>query len=255
MRLLAASIFPAALITVGLLVSVQLGGNWTWLAAAFVLALVAGLVVGLLEYRGPGPVDAEVLRAHLAAGREAELETHLREAADRRDAMRRWGARVQLVELLLAQRRTADAAVEMDAETMPVPAALRASVALCRAELRALAGEPDEALLQEIVSERHAAVQAVGAAARNLVEPAWCGVQGLVLCRMGRYRDAEPLLATGVDHLAHRASHVIYVVHHARALEALGDDLGARDAFDRAARAFPGSPYGHESRRWVELHP
>lgn len=255
MRLLAASIFPATLIAVGLLVSMQLGGSWTWLAIAFLLALVAGLTVGLLEYRGPGPVDAEVLRAHLAAGREAELETHLREAADRRDAMRRWGARVQLVELLLASRRSVDAAVELDAESTPVPAALRASVALCRAEVRALSGDPDEALLQEIVSERHAAVKAAGAARRSLVEPAWCGVQGIVLCRMGRYTDAEPLLATAVDHLAHRPSHVIYVVLHARALEALGDDLGARDAFDRAARAFPGSPYGQESRRWVELHP
>ncbi len=131
-RLVAASLFPAALITVGLLVSVQLGGNWTWLAAAFVLALVAGLVVGLLEYRGPGPVDVEVMRAHLSAGREAELETHLREAADRRDAQRRWGARIQLVELLLAERRTADAAVELDAESTPVPAVLAASAALCR---------------------------------------------------------------------------------------------------------------------------
>ncbi len=233
--------------------------SWTswllYLGLLFGLGLLAGLVVALFESRPQGPMDADALRRALSGGRELEVEQALRRRTSDTDAHRGWVVRCQLTELLLAQGRYAEARSTMESATLPVPDLIRGHVAFTRVELDALTRPADEALLNEIVHERHTALQGLEGAHREEMERAWAGLQGLCLSRMGRASDAVPLLAASLGLLRHRPTHVVFLFHLAEAQEQSGELDRARENYDYARKEFPGSSFGshaHERLREIE---
>jgi len=222
---------------------------WRTLAWAGVGLLGAGLAAWVWA-RGaptPGPWSGSKLSRALAEGREAEVEASLQEAI--RDGGRAASAmaRFQLVELLLAMAREEDARrVVATADEIPVTVATLH--ALTRAELAVLTRRPDDALLQEIVADRHAAIHRANGQIREVLQGLWGGVIGVCLVRMGRHSEALAMLESAAMVVDRRPTQIVYAFHLALARERVGDPIGARLEYERATRVFPASPWAAKAR-------
>jgi tetratricopeptide (TPR) repeat protein len=222
---------------------------WRALAWAGLGLFGAGLVAWVWSRgeRSPGPWPGSKLARALAEGREGEVEASLhlaiREAGRAASAI----ARVQLVELLLALSREEEART-VAATAGEVPATAGALHALSRAELAVLTRRPDDALLQEIVADRHSAIHRMEGQVREVLQGLWGGVIGVCLVRMGRHAEALGLLESAVLVVDRRPTQIVYAFHLALARERVGDLIGARLDYERAARVFPTSPWAAKAR-------
>lgn len=222
---------------------------WRTLAWAGLGLLGAG-VVAWVWTRGeptPGPWPGAKLARALAEGREGEVESSLHAAVREAGKAASAVARFQLVELLLAMARDEEART-VAAAVGEVPAAVASLHALTRAELAVLTRRPDDALLQEVVADRHSAVHREKGDVREVLQGLWGGVIGVCLVRMGRHGEALSMLESAVLIVDRRPTQIVYVFHLALARERVGDLIGARLDYERAGRLFPASPWAAKAR-------
>ncbi|MFO0634339.1 MAG: hypothetical protein U0168_15950 [Nannocystaceae bacterium] len=198
--------------------------------------------------------EAEHMRLAIAAGQHRELEDNLRkqlalvEAGEAVSAEREWLARAQLGGLLVAEWRLDEAREIYGTEHDPRSPHLAALAAFGRHELSVLTEDPDEERLQMIRDDRDTCLQHVPAPFRSDVERAWQAVEGLCLVRMGRAREALPLLEAGTTALEYSPALVVYLFHLAQAYEHCGERQLAQSRYEQAMHAFPGTRLASDAR-------
>jgi hypothetical protein len=158
---------------------------------------------------------AENLRHAIATGQQREIEMNLRKqlalaaAGEAVSIERQWLARAQLGGLLVAEWRLDEARQIYGADDSGLSPHLQALANFGRHELAILTGSPDEARLQGIREDRDACLRHVPPRYRDLVADAWRALEGLCLVRMGRAREASPLLERGLNSLAYNPARVV----------------------------------------------
>ncbi|NVB37960.1 tetratricopeptide repeat protein [Pseudenhygromyxa sp. WMMC2535] len=197
---------------------------------------------------------AENLRHAIATGQQREIEMSLRkqlalaEAGEAVSVERQWLARAQLGGLLVAEWRLDEARAIYGADDAGLSSHLQALANFGRHELALLSGSPDDGLLETIRSDRDACLQHVPPRYRELVTDAWRALEGLCLVRMGRAREAAPLLERGLSSLAYNPARVVYLYHLGQAYEHLGERQLAAEAYEEATKAFPGTRLASEAK-------
>lgn len=78
----------------------------------------------------------------------------------------------------------------------------------------------------------------------------WGALEGLCLIRMGRAREAIPLLERGLKSLdlEYSPARVVYLFHLGQAYEAVGERQLASARYEEAMAAFPGTRLASEAR-------
>jgi tetratricopeptide (TPR) repeat protein len=207
--------------------------------------------------------EAETLRHAIASGQHRGLEDRLRRElalADAGEAVsleRQWLARAQLGGLMVAEWRLDEAREIYGTEhTQKLSPHLAALAAFGRHELAVLTETPDEARLEAIRRDRDACLQHVPAAFRRDVEHAWNAVEGLCLVRMGRAREATPLIENGLGSLEYNPALVVYLFHLGQAYEHIGERKLAAQRYEEAMKSFPGTRLASEAKaRQMALGP
>ena len=187
----------------GLVVLPGCAGEITAIAALiFSMSLGAWLVSRRSQRRAL--LEAVQLRRAIATGRHREIEQHLRRelalaaAGEAVSDERQWLARAQLGGLLVAEWRLAEAREIYTSNTAKLSPHLQALAAFGRHELDVLTREPDEAALERIRGDRDNCLRHVPGPYQSTVARTWAALEGLCLSRMGRPREAAPLLDRGV---------------------------------------------------------
>jgi tetratricopeptide (TPR) repeat protein len=200
-------------------------------------------------------LEAVHLRRAIATGRHREIEQHLRRelalaaAGEAVSLERQWLARAQLGGLLVAEWRLDEAREVYASATTRLSPHLQALAAFGSHELDALSrDEPDEALLARVRSDRDACLRHIPAPYHPTVARTWAALEGLCLARMGRPRDAVPLLERGLECLDFNPARVVYLFHLAQAYEQLGERGLAARRYEQAMHAFPGTRLASEAR-------
>ena len=237
----------------GLVVLPGCAGEITAIAALiFSMSLGAWLVSRRSQRRAL--LEAVQLRRAIATGRHREIEQHLRRelalaaAGEAVSDERQWLARAQLGGLLVAEWRLAEAREIYTSNTAKLSPHLQALAAFGRHELDVLTREPDEAALERIRGDRDNCLRHVPGPYQSTVARTWAALEGLCLSRMGRPREAAPLLDRGLVCLGFNPARVVYLFHLAQAHEQLGDRARAATRYQEAMLAFPGTRLASEAR-------
>ena len=199
-------------------------------------------------------LEAVNLRRAIATGRHREIEQHLRQelalaaAGEAVSVERQWLARAQLGGLLVAEWRLDEAREIYTSDMSRLSPHLQALAAFGRHELGALTEEPTDESLASIRSDRAACLRHIPLPYQPTVARTWDALEGLVLARMGRHRQAVPLLGRGLECLDFNPARVVYLFHLAQSLEALGERQLAAHRYEQAMHAFPGTRLASEAR-------
>jgi tetratricopeptide (TPR) repeat protein len=198
-------------------------------------------------------LEAVQLRRAIATGRHREIEQHLRRelalaaAGEAVSVERQWLARAQLGGLLVAEWRLDEAREIYTTSTAKLSPHLQALAAFGRHELDILTREPDTVILDCIRSDRDACLRHIPGPYQSTVARTWAALEGLCLARMGRPREAVPLLARGLECLGLQPARVVYLFHLAQAHEQLGERQLAASSYEQAMHAFPGTRLASEA--------
>ncbi len=201
--------------------------------------------------------EAHGMRLAISSGSHRALELRLRQElalAETGEAVseeRQWLARAQLGGLLLAEWRLDEARKVYGAGEPQRSPALRGLAAYGRHELALVTEGADEARLAQIRADRDETLRHVPAMIRDDVARAWHALEGLCLVRMGRAREALPLLEGGLRSLEFSPARVVYLYHLGQAYEHVGERELARKAYTEAEGAFPGTRLSSEARARV----
>ena len=68
------------------------------------------------------------------------------------------------------------------------------------------------------------------------------------MVRMGRPREAIPMLERGLPSLAYNPARVVYLFHLGQAYEHIGERALAAETYDEASKAFPGTRLASEAK-------
>lgn len=245
--------WPQWLLLLGL---VWLPGCEGEVAALFSLAFGTALGAWMVsrDRRNRALYAAESLRHAIATGEQRKIEDRLRkqlmlaEAGEAVSVERQWLARAQLGGLLVAEWRLDEAREIYRADDAGLSPHLQALANFGRHELAILTGAPDEGRLEAIRADRDACLQHVPPRYRELVADAWRALEGLCLVRMGRAREASPLLERGLGSLAYNPARVVYLFHLGQAYEHLGERQLAAETYEEATQAFPGTRLASEAK-------
>ncbi|PRP95459.1 hypothetical protein ENSA5_39240 [Enhygromyxa salina] len=197
---------------------------------------------------------AENMRHAIATGQQREIEMNLRKqlalaaAGEAVSVERQWLARAQLGGLFVAEWRLDEAREIYGADDTGLSPHLQALANFGRHELAILTGTPDEDRLAKIREDRDACLDHVPPRYRELVADAWRALEGLCLVRMGRAREAGPLLERGLSSLAYNPARVVYLYHLGQAYEHLGERQLAAETYEQATKAFPGTRLASEAK-------
>lgn len=198
--------------------------------------------------------EAETLRHAIGTGQHRDIEMRLRrqlalaETGEAVSPERQWLARAQLGGLLVAEWRLDEARAVYGADDTGLSSQLQALAAFGRHELAVLTGSPDETRLGQIRADRDACLMRVPPRYQEMVADAWRALEGLCLVRMGRAREAAPLLEKGLPSLTYNPARVVYLFHLGQAYEHLGERRLAGDHYRQAAEAFPGTRLASEAK-------
>lgn len=235
------------------------GGCQAEALAIMYFALGTGLGAWLLgrETRHRALSAAENLRYAIANGRQRDIEYQLKRqlalvaAGEAVNYEREWLARAQLGGLLVAEWRLDEAREIYDGQREDLPPHLGALANFGRHELAVLTRTPDQALLDAIRADRGACIELAPPRYRTLMEQTWNALEGLCLVRMGRAREAIPLLSGGLDSLAYSPARVVYLYHLGQAYEHIGEHQLAGEQYQNASQAFPGTRLANEAKTRV----
>lgn len=241
---------------VGLALPFALGGCAGELAAFAALAFSMSLGAWLLgrDRARRSLYEAESMRLAIASGQHRIIEDDLHKqlalaaAGEAVSAERQWLARAQLGGLLVAEWRLDEAREIYGNDDEPRSPHLSALAAFGRHELAVLTETPSEDRLEQIRRDRDTCLEHVPGSFRRDVERAWHAVEGLCLVRMGRAREAVPLLESGVQALAYNPALVVYLFHLGQAYEHIGERQLASARYGDAMNAFPGTRLASEAR-------
>ena len=250
-----------ALLLVPLALSTGCAGELTAFAAlTFSMSLGAWLVSR--ERHRRALEEAHGMRLAITSGSHRALELRLRQElalADAGEAVseeREWLARAQLGGLLLAEWRLDEAREVYGGDEPQRSPALRGLAAYGRHELALVTQGADGARLAQIREDRDETLRHVPQLIRRDVERAWHALEGLCLVRMGRAREALPLLEGGLRSLEFSPARVVYLYHLGQAYEHVGERDMARKAYGEAQAAFPGTRLASEAKaRVLALEP
>jgi tetratricopeptide (TPR) repeat protein len=241
------------LLLLGLVLLPGCAGEFTALAAmVFSMSLGAWLVGRGHQRRAL--LEAVQLRRAIATGRHREIEQHLRRelalaaAGEAVSVERQWLARAQLGGLLVAEWRLDEAREIYASNTAKLSPHLQALAAFGRHELDVLTREPDPVILGCIRGDRDTCLRHIPAPYQPTVAATWAALEGLCLARMGRPREAVPLLERGLECLGFNPARVVYLFHLAQAHDQLGDRQLAATRYEQAMHAFPGTRLASEAR-------
>jgi tetratricopeptide (TPR) repeat protein len=226
------------------------------LAALFSLAFGTALGAWMVsrDRQNRALYAAESLRRASATGQQREIEMNLRKqlalaaAGEAVSLERQWLARAQLGGLLVAEWRLDEAREIYGANDTGLHSHLQALANFGRHELAILTGDPDLDRLAKIREDRDAYLSIVPPRDRELIFDAWTALEGLCLIRMGRAREAAPLLERGLSSLAHNPARVVYLFHLGQAYEQLGERALAATTYEQATQAFPGTRLASEAK-------
>lgn len=199
-------------------------------------------------------LEAESLRRAIATGRHRQIEQHLRRelalaaAGEAVSVERQWLARAQLGGLLVAEWRLAEARELYGEEPTRLSPHLQTLAAFGRHEIACLTEEGSAERLAQIRGDRDACLEHVPLPYQATVAQAWSALEGLCLARMGRAREAAPLLEYGLESLGYSPARVVYLFHLGQALEQIGDHRAALSRYEEAMQAFPGTRLASEAR-------
>jgi len=252
-------VVPLALLISGLPACV--GELSAFAALAFSMTLGAW-IIGRDRQR-QALAEAQHLRLAIASGQHRGLEDRFRKelalaaAGEAVSPERQWVARLQLAGLLVAEWRLDEAAAIYGVEGDPaLSPQLQALAAFGQHELSVLTETPGTERLEAIQRDRQASVQLVPRTFRRNVELAWDALEGLCLVRMGRAREATPLLERGARAMEYNPALVIYLFHLAQAYEHIGERQLAHTRYEEAMAAFPGTRLASEAKaRLYALEP
>ncbi|MBC8068979.1 MAG: hypothetical protein IAG13_11650 [Deltaproteobacteria bacterium] len=241
---------------VGIAALLVLGGCAGELAAFAALAFSMSLGAWLLgrDRARRSLHEAEWMRLAIASGQHRGIEDDLRKqlalaaAGEAVSDERQWLARAQLGGLLVAEWRLDEAREIYGDDDEPRSPQLAALAAFGRHELAVLTETPTQDRLDAIRRDRDACLDHVPTSFRRDVERAWHAVEGLCLVRMGRAREAVPLLESGVQALAYNPALVVYLFHLGQAYEHIGERQLAGERYVDATNAFPGTRLASEAR-------
>ncbi len=237
----------------GLVVLPGCAGEVTALAALMFSMSLGAWLVGRGHQR-KALLEAVQLRRAIATGRHRDIEQHLRRelalaaAGEAVSLERQWLARAQLGGLLVAEWRLDEAREIYTSTTARLSPHLQALAAFGRHEVEVLTREPDTALLKAIRSDRDNCLRHIPGPYQSTVARTWAALEGLCLSRMGRPREAVPLLERGLECLGYNPARVVYLFHLAQAHDQLGDRPLAASRYEQAAHAFPGTRLASEAR-------
>jgi len=241
------------LLLLGLVLLPGCAGELTALAAmVFSMSLGAWLVGRGHQRRAL--LEAMQLRRAIATGRHRQIEQHLRRelalaaAGEAVSVERQWLARAQLGGLLVAEWRLDEAREIYAISTAKLSPHLQALAAFGRHELDILTREPDAVVLRCIRGDRDLCLRHIPVAYQPTVARTWAALEGLCLARMGRPREAAPLLERGLECLGFSPARVVYLFHLAQAHEQLGARQLAASRYEQAMHAFPGTRLASEAR-------
>jgi tetratricopeptide (TPR) repeat protein len=226
------------------------------LAALFSLAFGTALGAWMVsrDRQNRALYAAESLRRAIATGQQREIEMNLRKqlalaaAGEAVSLERQWLARAQLGGLLVAEWRLEEAREVYGANDTGLHSHLQALANFGRHELAILTGDPDLTRLAKIREDRDAYLSIVPPRDREMIADAWTALEGLCLIRMGRAREAAPLLERGLSSLAYNPARVVYLFHLGQAYEQLGERALAATAYEQATQAFPGTRLASEAK-------
>lgn len=197
---------------------------------------------------------AESLRRAIATGQQREIEMNLRKqlalaaAGEAVSIERQWLARAQLGGLLVAEWRLDEAREVYQADDTGLHSHQQAVAKFGRHELAILTGDADEDRIAKIREDRDACLSVVHPRDRETIADAWTALEGLCLIRMGRAREAAPLLERGLRSLAYNPVRVVYLFHLGQAYEQLGERAMAAETYEHATKAFPGTRLASEAK-------
>lgn len=225
--------------------------------AALAFSMTVGAWIIGRDRQRQALADAEHLRLAIASGGHRDLEGRFRKelelaaAGEAVSPERQWVARLQLAGLLVAEWRLDEAREVYEAKidgSRRLAPQLEALAAFGRHELSLLTETPDLSRLESIRADREASLRLMPRSFRNNVELAWDALEGLCLVRMGRAREAPPLLERGIQALKYSPARVIYLFHLAQAYEHIGERELAKSGYERAMEAFPGTRLASEAK-------
>ncbi len=241
------------LLLLGLVLVPGCAGEFTALAAMVFSMSLGAWLVGRGQHRR-ALLEAVQLRRAIATGRHRQIEVQLRRelalaaAGEAVSVERQWLARAQLGGLLVAEWRLDEAREIYATNTARLSAHLQAPAAIGRHELEVLESEPEVAVLRRIRGDRDLCLRHIPAPYQPTVARTWAALEGLCLARMGRPREAVPLLERGLECLGFNPARVVYLFHLAQCHEQLGDRQLAASRYEQAMHAFPGTRLASEAR-------
>lgn len=222
--------------------------------AALIFSMSLGAWLVGRDRRRRAMLEAEVLRRAIATGRHREIEQHLRRelalaaAGEAVSVERQWLARAQLGGLLVAEWRLEEANALYDDQSAKLSPHLHALAAFGRHEIACLAESTSTERLAQIRGDRDACLRFVPPAYQPTVAQAWNALEGLCLVRMGRAREAVPLLEHGLESLGYNPARVVYLFHLGQAYEQIGERRQAVGRYEQAMQSFPGTRLASEAR-------
>lgn len=228
-------------------------GEVTAVAAVVFSMLLGAWLVGRDRQRR-AMLEAESLRQAIATGRHRQIEQHLRRelalaaAGEAVSVERQWLARAQLGGLLVAEWRLDEARALYGEQSAKLSPHLQALAAFGRHEIACLTEPASNERLAQIRGDRDACLRHVPPPYQTTVVQAWSALEGLCLGRMGRAREAAPLLEFGLESLGYNPARVVYLFHLGQALEQLGERRQAVSRYEQAMQAFPGTRLASEAR-------
>ncbi len=229
------------------------GGEAAALIAVAIGASLGAWIVGSGRQQRALYAAARLRRA-IATGKHRDIEMELRRelalaaAGEAVSLERQWMTRAQLGGLLVAEWRLEEAREIYGADDEGLSPHLQHLANFGRHELALLTEEPTQSRLDRVRSDRDACLEHVPGRFRETVARAWGALEGLALARMGRAKEAAPLLEASLPSLDFNPARVIYLFHLAQSLEALGERERAQAVYEQSAKAFPGTRLASDAK-------
>lgn len=198
--------------------------------------------------------DAQTLRKAIGEGEQRTIEHRLRKqlalaaAGEAVSPERQWLTRAQLGGLLVAEWRLEEARDIYGAPSDKLSPLMQSLANFGRHEVELLTGSPSETQLAAIATDRDSCLAHVPPRFRGLVHDAWRALEGLGLARMGRAREAMPLLEQGLRSMDFNPARVVYLYHLGQSYEQLGERELAAKTYKQASSAFPGTRLASEAK-------
>lgn len=228
------------------------GSVTAFAAIAFGVSVGAWLVGRSRQQLALGEVQA--MRLAIASGQHRPFEEGLRkelalvEAGEAVGVEREWLARAQLGALMLAEWRFDEARELYEKDIERLPPRLRAMATFCRDEVRVLSESITEEHLLAVRGDRDRTLATLPTHWREDFERAWTALEGVALVRLGRAREAVPLLEKGIQAMNLNPARVVYLFHLGQAYEHIGERRLAAERYAETMDAFPGTRLASEAK-------